>query len=143
MVPAINRRTSYRRLTAIKCHRRKRQTSTTISTVNGVKIIAFIERHSLIAIVIYSKTDENVIGLSLQEILPDNNIKKEKTLVSNPPNILKRAKVLKMENEVSHTISLCTSLIIPVTFVSKLKRIRRNGGGFIDNNKLMKSIRFC
>lgn len=49
--------------------------------------------------------DENVIGLSLQEILPDNNIKAEKMLVSNPPNILKRAKALKMENAVSK--SLC------------------------------------
>lgn len=45
--------------------------------------------------------DENVIGLSLQEILPDNNIKTEKMLVSNPPNILKRAKSIKMENAVS------------------------------------------
>lgn len=40
--------------------------------------------------------DENVIGLSLQEILPDNNnIKEEKILVANPPNILKRSKSLK------------------------------------------------
>lgn len=46
--------------------------------------------------------DENVIGLSLQEILPDNNnIKTEKMLVANPPNILKRAKSMKMENAVS------------------------------------------
>lgn len=49
-------------------------------------------------------SDENVIGLSLQEILPDNNIKAEKMLVSNPPNILKRAKTLKMENAVSECI---------------------------------------
>lgn len=51
-------------------------------------------------------SDENVIGLSLQEILPDNNIKAEKMLVSNPPNILKRAKALKMENAVSETITI-------------------------------------
>lgn len=44
-----------------------------------------------------------MIGLSLQEILPDNNIKAEKMLVSNPPNILKRAKALKMENAVSES----------------------------------------
>lgn len=47
-------------------------------------------------------TDENVIGLSLQEILPDNNnVKAEKMLVANPPNILKRAKSMRMENSVS------------------------------------------
>lgn len=45
--------------------------------------------------------DENVIGLSLQEILPDNNnIKTEKMLVANPPNILRRAKSLRMQNDV-------------------------------------------
>lgn len=58
--------------------------------------------------------DENVIGLSLQEILPDNNAKKEKILVSNPPNILKRAKALKSENAVStleSRISICTSFV--------------------------------
>lgn len=47
-------------------------------------------------------SDENVIGLSLQEILPDNNnIKAEKMLVANPPNILKRSKSLKIQNAVS------------------------------------------
>lgn len=46
--------------------------------------------------------DENVIGLSLQEILPDNNnIKPEKMLVANPPNILKKSKSLKIQNAVS------------------------------------------
>lgn len=51
--------------------------------------------------------DENVIGLSLQEILPDNNnIKAEKMLVANPPNILKRAKSMKMENAVSRQVSI-------------------------------------
>lgn len=46
--------------------------------------------------------DENVIGLSLQEILPDNNnIKTEKMLIANPPNILKRSKFVKMNNAVS------------------------------------------
>lgn len=55
-------------------------------------------------------TDENVIGLSLQEILPDNNIvKSEKMLVANPPNILKRAKSLKNQDLV------CTHLFNAIT----------------------------
>lgn len=50
-------------------------------------------------------TDENVIGLSLQEILPDNNnIKAEKMLVSNPPNILKRSKSMRLDNSVSFVV---------------------------------------
>lgn len=56
-------------------------------------------------------SDENVIGLSLQEILPDNNnIKAEKMLVANPPNILKRSKSLKVQNAVSNLL-FCSSLI--------------------------------
>lgn len=52
-------------------------------------------------------SDENVIGLSLQEILPDNNnIKAEKMLVANPPNILKRSKSLKTQNAVSIYITI-------------------------------------
>lgn len=50
----------------------------------------------------FLQLDENVIGLSLQEILPDNsNVKAEKMLVANPPNILKRAKSLKNQESVS------------------------------------------
>lgn len=52
--------------------------------------------------IILFRIDENVIGLSLQEILPDNNnVKTEKMLVANPPNILKRAKSLKNQESVS------------------------------------------
>lgn len=47
-------------------------------------------------------SDENIIGLPLQEILPDNNnVKAEKMLVANPPNILKRAKSQKNQESVS------------------------------------------
>lgn len=52
-------------------------------------------------------SDENVIGLSLQEILPDNNnFTAGKMLVANPPNILKRAKSLKMQNSVSIKLNI-------------------------------------
>lgn len=46
----------------------------------------------------------------MQEILPDNNIKTEKMLMANPPNILKRAKALRnADNAVSIHI---TNLIL-------------------------------
>lgn len=58
-----------------------------------------------------------MIGLSLQEILPDNNnIKTEKMLIANPPNILKRAKSLKMENAVSVIGRLCNVRILVINF---------------------------
>lgn len=50
---------------------------------------------------IFLFSDENIIGLDLQEVLPDNNVKVEKMLTANPPNILKRAKILRNENSVS------------------------------------------
>lgn len=82
-------------------------------------------------------TDENIIGLDLQEILPDNNLKAEKMLTGNPPNILKRAKVLRNENSVStrsyyyhrkqmhatisHSFIQCKHALVDLTKIEKKK----------------------
>lgn len=120
MEPAINRHTFYRQSTAIVLCQRWNVNQT--QTIQQVSFYFFVGLRSAFALHSYQhifvifihfnfRSDENVIGLSLQEILPDNNIKAEKMLVSNPPNILKRAKALKMENAVSEIASLSSIII--------------------------------
>lgn len=118
-VPVNNRPISCRRSAATKCYRRcdVEMMEIWIAWVSWLYIIIIsyeklmikkwivldlMNQFHLFHLFSFTHEDENVIGLSLQEILPDNNnIKTEKMLVANPPNILKRAKSMKMENAVS------------------------------------------
>ncbi|XP_055308714.1 myb protein isoform X4 [Sitodiplosis mosellana] len=77
-----------------------------LSPINSNKALSTLRRGSDASV---DLIDENVIGLSLQEILPDNNnIKTEKMLVANPPNILKRSKSIKIQNAINEEDALVT-----------------------------------